>query len=193
MSKSLPRLVRTFASTPSYSAGPTAGIPEPVFDRKSELLRNVLYPANAHSPRSSSPTGAYHPQVLERVHSILQSPEVHETIERAFHHYKRSTRLRRQAVLKVKYDSMVHACDELNRLTKSVEAGGEGKWGREVYDKAVRAPDLYAAEKVQGRAQTPYSRWKEGRLDGLIPRESWVPVESRGKGWNYEWKQPEDK
>jgi large subunit ribosomal protein L40 len=94
--------------------------------------------------------------------------------------------------LKLKYDAMVEACDELDRLTKGVKEGGEGKWSRDVYLAATEKSNPYKAERVTGRSITPLSRFKEGRLDGLIPREAWVPAESRGKAWNYDWKRPTD-
>jgi large subunit ribosomal protein L40 len=88
---------------------------------------------------------------------------------------------------------MAKACDELERLTRRGEEGGEGLWSRTLYDAAMAKVNPYKEERITGRKSTPYSRWKEGRLDGLIPREAVIPCDSKGRGWNYEWKQPEDK
>jgi large subunit ribosomal protein L40 len=94
---------------------------------------------------------------------------------------------------------MESACDELAAITMPVkakaEAGEEGKsqgerYDREIYVKAVKRPDPYLAPKPYGRRISPEQRWKEARIEGLVPRETWVPTETRGKGWNYDWQRP---
>ncbi len=79
---------------------------------------------------------------------------------------------------------MEEACDELDQLTR------DGKVDRVVYDRAMAKPNPYVLERVTGRRVTPESRWKEARLEGLVPREVWVSTETRGKGWDYGWKRP---
>lgn len=85
---------------------------------------------------------------------------------------------------------MVAACDELERITRPV--GGEG-YSKDVYDKAMKRADPHKGDLQRGRSSTAESRWREARIDGLVPREQWIPVETRGKGWNYDWKRPETK
>ena len=89
-----------------------------------------------------------------------------------------------------KFAAMEDACDELDRLTQGSEGGEEGKYDRMVYDRAMARANPYALERMTGRRATPESRWREARLDGLVPREAWVPTETRGKGWDYGWRRP---
>ena len=170
-------LCRTYATRPSASDTST--------DSRTETIRRSLYPPNTFSPQSASPTGAHHAQSLSRVAAVLHSPEVYETSERAWKLYLRHRRDRKRRELTAKFGAMEDACDALDEVTRE-----EGGYERLVYTRAMARPDPYAEEKVTGRSSTPGSRWREARLDGLVPREAWVPTETRGKGWDYEWKRP---
>lgn len=143
-------------------------------DSRTDVIRSTLYPADA--PGSSSPTGVHHPQHAERVAHVIQSAESHETIERAWLLYQREKRARSRAILEAKYNSMVTACSELDNATRSQ---------RSIYDRAMAKPS-----PVQIKGKGPEARWLEARIEGLVPREAWVPTETRGKGWNYEWRRP---
>ncbi|WWD17046.1 hypothetical protein CI109_101483 [Kwoniella shandongensis] len=183
----------------NYAAKPTPTNPNLVqsSDSRSDLLRQTLYPADSYAPTSSSPTGTYHPDHLARLQAVIPSSEAYETIERAWQLYQRTLRKQRQTSLEAKYDSMVKACDELEAITNPANGGAEsetgkgGKYHRRVYEWATA--DVRQAERrgEQPRGKkTVEQRWKETRVEGLVPRESWVPVESRGKGWDYSWTRP---
>ena len=167
----------------SYAAAPGSNPHLAPTDSKTDILRALLYPPESIAPTSSSPVGAHHPQHAARVNHIIQDPEVHETIERAYQLYRREQRTAQQASLQVKYAAMVEACDELDRMTQS------GVLARGVYDRAM-ARTAGPVDKVEGKKNSPESRFSEARLEALFPREMWVPTETRGKGWNYDWKRP---
>lgn len=172
--------------TRTYAARARPAASEGQSDNRTEIIRRSLYPTDSFSPKSAAPTGSHHPQHLERIQAIVHSPEVYETIERAWKLYQRQKREAKKRELSAKYAAMEEACDELESLTK--EEGG--KYDRMVYDRAMAKTNPYAGERLVGRRATPESRWKEARLDGLVPREAWVPTETRGKGWDYAWKRP---
>jgi len=172
---------RTYATRPAPDTGT---------DSRTEIIRRSLYPTDSFSPKSASPTGSHHPQHLSRLCAVIHSPEVYETIERAWKLYQRQLRESKKSELNAKYHAMVEACDELDEMTKVGEEGEGGRYDRVVFDRAITKSNPYKVEKVTGRRQTPESRWLEARLDGLVPREAWVPTETRGKGWDYEWKRP---
>ncbi|CAD6573522.1 MAG: hypothetical protein TREMPRED_000849 [Tremellales sp. Tagirdzhanova-0007] len=179
-------LVRLYATRPAVSDNST--------DSRNETIRRSLYPPNTFLPQSASPTGAHHAQHLARVAAVIHSPEVYETIERAWKLYQRHRRELGRRQLTAKFGAMEDACDALDELTggagASAAGGGGGRYERLVYTRAMARPDPYAEEKITGRSSTPESRWREARVDGLVPREAWVPTETRGKGWDYEWKRP---
>ncbi|CAK9782457.1 hypothetical protein CC85DRAFT_263484 [Cutaneotrichosporon oleaginosum] len=169
---------------------------------KMEVIRAALYPKDGVAPTSASPIGARHADYERRIRAAAPSAEAHETIERAWNLFRRDARAERTAALAAKYDAMVAACAELDALTRPAGQDGESKSGdgvlpRAVYDRAMvrvaHASAAYAAAKqgmAQGKKKTTESRWLEARPEGIVPREAWVPVDSRGKGWNYEWKRP---
>ena len=142
--------------------------------------------------------------------AAVGSVEVYETIERAWKLNRRQEQARRQASLEAQFKAMEDACDELDRLTGGPEvlnfdASPEGAtysherklsgvplYPRHLYNDAVKSPDAFAAPRLQGKKIPPEARWKESRLEGLIPREAWVPVDRKGKAWDYEWERPSD-
>ncbi|WVQ79972.1 hypothetical protein IAT38_002073 [Cryptococcus sp. DSM 104549] len=175
-----------------YAVGPD-GIQ--IQDPRGEIIRNALYPRDSYAPTSSSPTGVRHPKHMERLREVLPSAEAHETIERAWQLYQRQLRNARKAELQTKFDKMVEACDELERITNSANGGpysADGKGGeyhRAVYDRAVLAMRQAKRGEPVGK-KTMLQTWMDSRVEGLFPRESWVPTETRGKGWNYNWSRP---
>lgn len=164
-----PRLTR------GYAAGQNPHLVLPS-DSRTDVIRQTLYPADASS--SSSPTGVHHPQHAERIRTVVQTAESHETIERAWLLFQREKRARHSAALNAKYNAMVQACTELDQATRDTPL-------RSVYDRAMAKPS-----PVQVKGKGPEARWLEARIEGLVPREAWVPTETRGKGWNYDWKRP---
>lgn len=177
-----------------------------------EVIRASLYPKDGVAPTSSSPIGSRHGDYERRLRAVVPSAEAHETIERAWNIFRRAQRTEKQAELGAKYGAMVEACAELDSLTRGppppanaeaeadTEALGEigaGVLPRAVYDRAMVRMAHASAAKVaaqqglaQGRKKTTESRWIEARPEGMVPREAWVPVETRGKGWNYGWTRP---
>ncbi|WOO80632.1 uncharacterized protein LOC62_03G004157 [Vanrija pseudolonga] len=160
-------------------------------DSRLDVLREVLYPGNSAAPGSASPVGARHGNHLARIEAVLPSHEAHETIERAYQLLRRRETEARKRALEAKFASLTAACDELDAVTK---AGGVN---RQVYDSAMvrisQASAAYAAAAqgiAQGKRKTAESVFIENRVPGLIPREAWVPTETRGKAWNYEWERP---
>ncbi|WWC61932.1 mitochondrial 54S ribosomal protein mL40 [Kwoniella dejecticola CBS 10117] len=199
LSQVLRPIARSYATKSTSSSGPgnpTLHVPT---DSRSEVLKQVLYPTDSYSPTSSSPTGTYHHDHLNRLQHVVPSAEVHETIERAWQLYQRNLRTQRQRALRAKFDSMVAACDELERITNPANGGvesAEGKGGlyhRRVYEIATsetKQAERKGDERHPKGKKSVEQRWKETRIEGLVPREAWVPVESRGKGWDYTWRRP---
>ena len=145
---------------------------------------------------------------MERIEAVVGSAEVYDTIERAWRLHRRHAKARSEAALKAKFEAMEEACDELDRMTggpeimnfDAAEAGstwakerkltGKGEYPRTLYEDAMRKVDSFSTPKVQGKRLPPEEKWKESRLEGLIPREAWVPVDRKGQAWNYDWQRP---
>lgn len=165
-----------------------------------DLFKHVLYPLDGYAPKSAAPTGAHHPDHLARLAAVVPNSEVHETIERAFKLFQRHKRAKRQAELRVKYKAMTEACDELDKITMPLTKARTKAMGEDVFEpydraifvEAVKRPDPYKRPKHTGRRISSLEIWKEARIEGLMPRETWVPTETRGKGWNYDWQMPAD-
>ncbi|KAL1411588.1 hypothetical protein Q8F55_002552 [Vanrija albida] len=159
-------------------------------DSRLDVLREVLYPANTAAPGQASPVGARHPNHLARIQHVLPSHEAYETVERAYQLLRRRETEARQRALRAKFAALTDACDELEAVTtRGVN--------RQVYDSAMvrisHASSAYTAAAqgiAQGKRKTAESRFIENRVPGLVPREAWIPTETRGKGWNYEWTRP---
>lgn len=164
-------------------------------DSRTDVIRSALYPVDSVAPANSSPVGARHIDYEARLRAVLPSAEAHETVERAWQLFRREKRERKHRELSAKYAAMEAACDELDALTGG--EGGKGPIPRGVYDRAMQRMAHGAAAhqaalqgQRQGKKKTPESKWKEARVEGLVPREAWVPVETRGTGWNYSWTRP---
>lgn len=219
MSRSLgrPLLASPIASSSRAPAAPriivrTAATQSPA-DARLDLLRRTLYPSDAVFPSSASPTGAYATNHLERLKTVVPSAEAYETIERAWKLYQRDRRQQRAQVMQAKFDSMREACAELERITavpsqpsatsedtaRERTAPGQTppkkvqpQYPRHLYDRAFSRVNLFPIEtpKVRGSRAGPESRFQEARIEGLVPREAWIPTDTRGKAWNYGWRRP---
>jgi large subunit ribosomal protein L40 len=159
-------------------------------DPRTDMFKRVLYPPDSVSPTSASPIGERHPQHLARIQHVLPSAEAYETTERAWALFRRRKREARELALNAKFNAMKDACDEL-------EAVASLQKNMSLYDNAmVRVAHGAAAYRAaaqglkQGNKKTPESRFIEARPEGMVPREQWVPTETRGKGWKYEWERP---
>ncbi|EIW65916.1 hypothetical protein TREMEDRAFT_66002 [Tremella mesenterica DSM 1558] len=180
--KSIPskKTSKVISTTQRYASGPNPHLTP--LDAKQDALRSLLYPPEASS--SSSPVGSYHPSLLPRLKHVIGDPEVHETIERAYKLHQRLQRETQTRSLQLKYRAMVEACEELLRMSE------EGEVEKNVYDRAMTKSGQ--SEKVEGEIKrgNPEVKWAAARLEGLFPREMGVPVESRGKSWDYGWRRP---
>ncbi len=175
-------------------------------DTRLDLIRRSLYPPNVVSS-SSSPTGAQHPQVIERVQHVMAgehgvrgatAKEAHDTITRAWNLHQKQQAKRRAAALQAKRESMQKACEALRRMS----AGGEAVPGaRRLYDAAMIRPKANkannaadsAADKPRVKRSQADTKYYAARLGGLFPREMPVPTETwrTGARWDYEWKHPD--
>lgn len=179
---------RGMAAKNPHTGGPS--------DPRLETIRNVLYPNGSSAPPgSTSPVGTRRYEYEQRLQKLIPSQEAHETVERAWQLFRREKREKKQRELTAKFAAMEDACDELDALTGGEE--GKGEVPRGVYSRAMQrmahGPAAYQAALQgikQGKKKTPESKFLEARIEGLVPREAWVPVESRGKGWNYDWVRP---
>ena len=166
-----------------------SGRPEPsASDTRLDIIERVLFPPGRprrdqlrydkrHIP-PSSPSGMHHPQVEERVRKVIGNAEAYETVERAWHLFQREKREKLKTAMEARFEAMREACEELDRE----------EW-RALYERAVSRPAAKVAP-ARGRKTTPETRWLDARIEGLVPREQWVPVERRGKPWDYDWKRP---
>lgn len=114
---------------------------------------------------------------LAQLKKVVPSLEAHETISRAWALHERNKREAFQHNMKVRFDAMQEALQEL-----------------EVADprlfQAATAPQSSLSQKHKGAEGLSASR--EGRLDGLFPRQIRVPTEASGDtvAWDADWKRP---
>ncbi|ORX35655.1 hypothetical protein BD324DRAFT_652203 [Kockovaella imperatae] len=197
-----PKKVSTYVD-PRFAPAPS--------DLKIDAMRASLYPDNSFDRKSVSPVGAHYPNVEEKVRAVIGSPEMYETIDRAWKLHRRIEMAKRRDSLEAQFRAMEEACDELDIITggpeipvsdasndpknylKEKQLTGVAIYPRRLYNAAMVKPDSFAAPRLQGKKIPLEARWKEARLDGLIPREAWVPVDSKGKGWDYGWERPSEK
>lgn len=180
------RAVRGMAANP-HLAGTT--------DPRVDAIRKVLYPADSVAPNNSSPIGARRYEHEKRLRKVLPSHEAHETVERAWQLFRREKREKKQRALNAKFRAMEEACNELDALTGG--EAGKGEITRDIYMRAMQrmhhgsAAYQAALQGInQGKKKTSESKMLETRVEGLVPREAWVPVDSRGKGWDYDYVRP---
>lgn len=167
-----------------------------VTDPRLDAIRSVLYPVDSVAPPgNSSPIGARRYEYEQRLRKVIPNKEAHETVERAWQLFRREKREKKQRELTAKFRAMEEACDELDALTGG--ESGKGEVPRAVYMRAMQrmahGPAAYQAALQgikQGKKKTAESRFLEARIEGLVPREAWVPVDSKGTGWKYDWVRP---
>jgi large subunit ribosomal protein L40 len=152
---------------------------------------------------ASSPTGAYHPQMIDRLTHILapssssdptRAKETHETITRAHLLSKRLDREARERSLRAKENSMSRACQALKDLSESSTDSSV----KNLYEFAMYRPDARnrnsaspSPAPVEGKKLSLAERkYYEARIEGLFPREMKVPTETwpNGDRWDYGWK-----
>ncbi|GAA5829883.1 hypothetical protein JCM11251_007920 [Rhodosporidiobolus azoricus] len=127
-------------------------------DSRVEAIKTTLY--------ESEPSESDRLAALSRV---IPSPEVHETITRAWQLHLRQRRTAHQTALARKYDSMRRAIDLLEETDK------------ELWSKAVEGKKFQNVKQNGGNE----------RLEGLVPRELRVPTERPGAQlWDHDWKAP---
>lgn len=114
---------------------------------------------------------------LAALKKAVPSLEAHETITRAWALYQRQQREALEKNLKVRYDAMRDAISELEQTDKRL------------FD-AATAPQPSLAHRHKGAAGVAASR--EGRIDGLFPRQIRAPTEAKGETvkWDSEWRRP---
>ncbi|GAA5986079.1 hypothetical protein JCM11641_005550 [Rhodosporidiobolus odoratus] len=128
-------------------------------DSRVEAIKSTLY--------ESDPSEASRLEALRRA---IPSPEVHETITRAWLLHQRTQRLSHSSELARKYSLMREAIDLLEQTDK-------GMWEQAV-----------GGKKFQNVRQDGRSN---ARLEGIVPREYRVPTERPGAVlWDSEWKAP---
>jgi large subunit ribosomal protein L40 len=178
---------------PDYIAAKQSG----AGDNKIDTLKRHLYPQNTFAPKSESPTGQHHPDVIRRVKALLPTREIHSTIEKAWALYQDQQRMLHRRRLRAKFRAMEKACDELDKITRPppLQSATGGflngqRYPRALFNLAMEPANPHAFPKPSGRKISPEARWKEARLDGFVPREAWIPTETKGTGWNYQWQRP---
>ncbi|ORY78863.1 hypothetical protein BCR35DRAFT_304872 [Leucosporidium creatinivorum] len=128
-------------------------------DARVDLIKKTLY--------ESDPSDEARLAALAKV---VPSPEVHETITRAWQLFTRHRRQAHSAELARKYASMRSAIDLLEQTDKTL-------WEKAVGGKKFQNVDQKEATNA--------------RLVGLVPRELRPPMEQPGhRMWDSEWKAP---
>jgi len=205
--------------TTTFVAGASAPPPAPTNKKKSDT-KSPSTPADeageqnqqrtfvtalheTSKTHASSPTGTYHPGVIDRLTHILvpssssdpaRAKETHETITRAHLLSKRLDRESRERSLRLKESSMVRACQALKEISESSSDPSVKK----LYESAMYRPDARnknsaspAPEPVEGKKLSLAERkYYDARIEGLFPREMKVPRETwpNGDRWDYGWK-----
>lgn len=202
-----PPLTTTFTAGASSSVAASKKKPAQETDSDSaETSQQRVFVTALHETsktHASSPTGTYHPQMLDRLtHILLPSPdadparakETHETITRAHLLSKRLDRESRDRSLRAKEVSLQRACDALRALSE----GSSDKTVKRLYEAAMYRPDARnrnsaspAPEVGEGKKLSLAERkYYEARIEGLFPREMKVPRDTwpNGERWDYGWK-----
>ncbi|KAG8862804.1 hypothetical protein FRB96_000814 [Tulasnella sp. 330] len=149
---------------------------------KDEAMKRLLYPRLLGKPRIN-PTGIHRREVNRALRRVMRSAEAHETIERAWQLHKRQIREERAQDLKLKHDSMKNAMDKLKKLDRRLYDIAVAK----VDPRGILPDDAEDLKPLKG----PARRFWLSRVQGLFPREMWIPTDTpRKNGWSYEWKAP---
>ncbi|GAA5847945.1 hypothetical protein JCM5353_007264 [Sporobolomyces roseus] len=128
-------------------------------DSRVEAIKNVLYESSSNEADR-----------LAALQKVVPSPEVHETITRAWALHQRHRRETHSTEMARKYTSMRQAIDLLEETDTKL------------WEKAV------GGKKFQNVDQSDATN---ARLEGLVPREMRVPMEQPGgQLWDSDWKAP---
>lgn len=200
-----PPLTTTFTAGSSSSASASSkkkAAPEADAEAKEQrVFVTALHETS--KTHASSPTGTYHPQMLDRLtHVLLPIPnadparakETHETITRAHLVSKRMERESRERALRAKEASLKRACDALRAISES----SSDRSVKRLYEAAMYQPDVRnknsaspAPEVEEGKKLSLAERkYYDARIEGVFPREMKVPRDTwpNGERWDYGWK-----
>ena len=200
-----PPLTTTFTAGASSSASSKKKA-SPEADTAAEASQHRVFVTALHETsktHASSPTGTYHPQMLDRLtHILLPTPdadpvrakETHETITRAHLVSKRTDRESRDRALRAKEASLKRACDALRELSET----SSDRSVKRLYEAAMYRPDARnktsaspTPEVAEGKKLSLAERkYYDARIEGMFPREMKVPRDTwpNGDRWDYGWK-----
>jgi large subunit ribosomal protein L40 len=200
-----PPMTTTFTAGASSSSASSKKKAAPEADAEASQQQRVFVTTlhEASKTHASSPTGTYHPQMLDRLtHILLPSPdadparakETHETITRAHLVSKRLERESRDRALRAKEASLKRACDALRAISES----SSNRSVKRLYEAAMYQPDVRnrnsaspTPEVAEGKKLSLAERkYYEARIEGMFPREMKVPRDTwpNGERWDYGWK-----
>ncbi|KAH9812221.1 hypothetical protein DFH28DRAFT_1062217 [Melampsora americana] len=118
---------------------------------------------------------------LKRLTSIVPTPEIHETIHRAWQIRLRERRERLSKRLSSQYESIDKSLEEL-RISNLT-----------LYLKTIKDSDGGILKLENTGSRTKEGLNGTGKLIGLFPRQMRIPTESSpldGKVWDHDWKNP---
>ncbi|KAG0140744.1 hypothetical protein CROQUDRAFT_52774 [Cronartium quercuum f. sp. fusiforme G11] len=139
---------------------------------RTETIRKMLY-EQAEDPDRR----------IERLEAVVPSPDVHETIHRAWQLRLRRKRENMESRLEAQYISMDRALEALRTTDVSL------------YLRTLKDSDGNMARLENVGARTLGTLNATGKLPGLFPRQMRIPTETEpvnGKVWEHEWKNPID-
>ncbi|KIO28768.1 hypothetical protein M407DRAFT_176464 [Tulasnella calospora MUT 4182] len=185
LSTKLSQATTTIVPAAGYATAASKGRKRPALSPaqlKDEALKKLLYPRLIGKPRIN-PVGLHRREVNRALRRVVRSAEAHETIERAWQLHKRQLRESRETELQRKYESMKNAMDKLKELDTRLYNLAAAK----VDPRGILPDDAEEVKHLRGPAQ----KFHTARVQGLFPREMWMPTDTPKKdGWNYNWTPP---
>ncbi|KAG8950659.1 hypothetical protein FRC04_007284 [Tulasnella sp. 424] len=185
LSSKLSQATTTIVPAAGYATAASKGRKRPALSPaqiKDEALKKLLYPRIIGKPRIN-PVGLHRREVNRALRRVVRSAETHETIERAWQLHKRQLRESREAELQRKHESMNNAMAKLKELDRRLYDLATAK----IDPRGILADDAEEVKHLRGPAQ----KFHTARVQGLFPREMWIPTETpRKDGWNYNWTAP---
>lgn len=175
---------RTYAAATAAAAPVGKKQKKGMADPRMDNLRVALYP-RTRAERGEAPTGVHRPDAVAALERTLLSPEVHETITRAFKLFARRKRVLREEELHRKFACMQAAMAALER--------DHPAWYRAAKVKpdpcGVSKEDEAEFKLYRGTSRTAV----EARsIEGFFPRDLRVPVDTPPRdGWQYDWAPPQ--
>ena len=149
---------------------------------KEEGIKHLLYPRLVGKPRLN-PVGVHRREVNRALRRVVRSAEAHETIHRAWQLHKRQVRETRAQDMTVKFERMKEAMEKLKEVDRKLYDIANAR----VDPRGLLPDDAEELKQLKGPARKFYL----GRVQGLFPREMWIPKDTPSKdGWKYEWTQP---